>query len=216
MKFEIKSWWSGDILFSIETDSLKLALQAGVKQGADLKGADLKGADLEGADLEGAYLEGAYLKGADLKGADLKGADLEGAYLEGAYLEGADLKGADLEGAYLKGAGLEGAYLKGADLGSKIEIPTIEKPYTKILEAIKGEGKLEMSNWHKCETTHCIGGWVSHLAGEKGKKLEDFVGMPATATLILKKSGARIPNYWADNETAMKFVEEQAKKEASV
>ena len=61
MKIEIKSRWDAKLLFEIEAGSLKLALEAAVKQGADLKGAYLKGANLKGAYLEGAYLEGAYL-----------------------------------------------------------------------------------------------------------------------------------------------------------
>jgi uncharacterized protein YjbI with pentapeptide repeats len=150
LKFEIKSRWTGDILFSLETDSLKLAVQAAVKQGAYLEGAYLEGADLKGADLKGAYLKGADLEGADLKGADLKGADLKGAYLKGADLEGADLKGADLkgadlEGAYLEGADLEGAYLEGAYLkgaylkGADLEGAYLEGAYLKgaYLEPIK-------------------------------------------------------------------------------
>ncbi len=79
MKIEIKHRWNASVLFSIETDTFKLAVQAAVGQGADLRGADLKGADLEGADLKGADLKGAYLEGADLKGADLRGAYLKGA-----------------------------------------------------------------------------------------------------------------------------------------
>ena len=137
MKIEIKQRWSGNVLFSLETESLKLCVEAAVKsradlegaylKGADLEGAYLEGADLEGADLEGAYLKGAYLKGADLKGAYLEGADLEGAYLKGADLEGAYLKGADLEGADLKGADLKGADLKGADLeGADLEGADLE------------------------------------------------------------------------------------------
>ncbi len=106
MKIEIKSIYSGSVLFSFQTESLKLALEAGVKSGAYLKGADLNGADLNGAYLKGAYLSGAYLKGANLSGANLSGAHLEGAHLKGADLSGANLSGANLEGAYLKGANL--------------------------------------------------------------------------------------------------------------
>jgi len=91
MKFEIKSRWSGALLFECEADSLRIAVQLAVKKKTNL--------------------EGAYLEGADLRGADLEGADLEGAYLEGAYLKGAHLEGANLEGAYLEGANLKGAYL---------------------------------------------------------------------------------------------------------
>jgi hypothetical protein len=124
VKIEIKSRWTGSILFVAEIGSMKLAVEAAVREGADLTGAylkgavltgaDLTGADLTGADLTGAYLTGADLTGADLTGAVLKGADLKGADLKGAVLTGADLTGADLTGAVLKGAVLKGADLKGA------------------------------------------------------------------------------------------------------
>ena len=59
MKFEIKARITGKGLFSIETETLKLCLEAAVKKSAYLRGADLGGADLRGA----------YLRGADLRGA---------------------------------------------------------------------------------------------------------------------------------------------------
>ena len=71
MKFEIKSRFSGAVLFSLETESLKLTLEAAVKSGAYLRGADLRGAYLGGADLYGANLRGADLYGANLGGANL-------------------------------------------------------------------------------------------------------------------------------------------------
>ena len=64
MKFEIKSRFSGAIIFSIETDNFKLAVEAAIKSGADLYGADLSGANLSGADLSRANLSDA--KNADL------------------------------------------------------------------------------------------------------------------------------------------------------
>ncbi len=117
MKFEIKSRWSGDVLFSVETESLKMCVEAGVKSMANLYGADLRGANLYGANLYGANLYGADLYGADLYGADLGGADLRGANLDGANLSRANLGGANLYGADLDGADLRGANLHGADLG---------------------------------------------------------------------------------------------------
>ena len=96
MQFEIKSRWSGTVLFSVEADTLKLAVEAAVKSGADLEWADLEGADLRGAHLEGADLRRADLEWAHLEGADLDGADLDGAHLEWANLEGANLEGANL------------------------------------------------------------------------------------------------------------------------
>ena len=126
MKFEITSRWSGAVLFSLETESMKLTVEAAIRTGAVLRGADLRGADLTGAvltgadltgaDLTGADLTGAVLTGAVLRGAVLTGADLTGAVLTGADLRGADLRGADLTGAVLTGAVLTGADLTGADL----------------------------------------------------------------------------------------------------
>ena len=74
MNFQIKNKFSGAVLFSLETENIKLCLEAAVKSKVDLGGADLGGADLRGA-----YLRGADLSGADLRGADLRGADLRGA-----------------------------------------------------------------------------------------------------------------------------------------
>ena len=90
--FEIKNRFTGSVMFSLETDSIKLCVEAAVKTGADLRGAYLGGANLRGA----------YLGGADLGGADLRGADLRGADLGGADLRGADLGGADLGGAKIR------------------------------------------------------------------------------------------------------------------
>jgi hypothetical protein len=138
MKIQIKSRWSGEVIFEhyCENNTIAITLRAAVEieanlygaylegaylKGANLKGANLYGANLKGANLYGAYLYGANLEGANLYGANLKGANLYGANLKGANLYGANLKGANLEvanleGANLKGANLEGANLKGANL----------------------------------------------------------------------------------------------------
>ena len=97
MLIEIKHRFTDTVLFALdrEENSLKITLEAAVK--------------------DGAYLQGADLQGADLRGANLRGADLECADLEGAYLEGAYLRGADLHGAYLRGA----TYGEGVLIGLK-------------------------------------------------------------------------------------------------
>ena len=76
VKIEIKSWFSGDVLFEYESDNatMKKAVEAAVDDNADLSGADLSGADLSDADLRDADLSGADLSGADLSGTDLRGA----------------------------------------------------------------------------------------------------------------------------------------------
>ena len=102
MKFEIKHRWSGAVLFSLETDRLKLCVEAAVKSGAHLRGADLEAQDLGSADLRGADLRDADLSDADLGDADLSDAYLRGADLRAAYLGSAHLRGADLRGAKLR------------------------------------------------------------------------------------------------------------------
>ena len=112
MQFEIKSHWSGAVIFTADieadesaSDSIKigLAVKVAVKARANLLGASLNGADLRGADLRGADLRDADLRGASLSDANLLGASLNGADLRDANLRGADLRDADLRGANLKG-----------------------------------------------------------------------------------------------------------------
>ena len=50
MKYEIKSFLSGAVLFSLECDSFKVCIEAAVKSGANLSRAYLSGAYLSGAD----------------------------------------------------------------------------------------------------------------------------------------------------------------------
>ncbi len=115
MKFEIKSRWTGGVLFSLDCGSLRLCIEAAVKSRANLYSADLSGANLSGADLSGADLSRANLSGANLYSANLSRANLYSADLSGANLSGADLSGADLSGADLSGANLSGADLSGAN-----------------------------------------------------------------------------------------------------
>ena len=91
VKIEIKSWFSGDILFEYESDNatMKKAVEAAVDDNANLRDADLRDADLRDANL----------RDADLSGADLRDADLRDANLSGADLRDADLSGADLRDA---------------------------------------------------------------------------------------------------------------------
>jgi hypothetical protein len=136
---------------------------------ADLAWADLTKADLTGADLTKANLAGADLTGADLAWADLAWADLTKANLAGADLTGADLAGADLTRANLTGADLTRAR------GIAIAADAPQRLRAAAAAALQ-EGALEMCTWHTCNTTHCLGGWLIHQAGEVGRLLEDAVG----------------------------------------
>ena len=66
IKIQIKSRWTGQILFEYEKDNntIKDTVLEAVKSSADLSDADLRGADLSRADLRSADLRGANLRDA--------------------------------------------------------------------------------------------------------------------------------------------------------
>ena len=187
---QIKSRFNGSVLFEGKFGSLKLCVEAAVEAGANLAGAD----------LAGAYLARAYLAGANLAGANLAGA----------YL--AD---ANLAGAYLADANLAGAYLADANLASALKIKPEEIPIIPNIDAaieaeIDAGGVLDMSSWHGiddhwCGTTHCRAGWAVHIAGEKGKALQDKVGPQMAGTLIYHASrpGQPAPHFFASTNEAL-------------
>ena len=84
MKFELRHRASGCVLFALETESLRLCVEAAIRSRASLSSANLPGADLSYANLSHTDLSGANLSGADLSGANLSGANLSGANLSGA------------------------------------------------------------------------------------------------------------------------------------
>jgi hypothetical protein len=212
---------------------LGYAVKEAIKARADLAGAYLAGADLARADLAGADLARADLAGAYLADANLAGADLAGADLAGAYLADADLAGADLAGAYLADAYLADAYNVPETNGSEAtepyeraitdeqraaryakrsakfrernpDVPVIEQLDAKILAAVEnGAGKLDMSRWHSCQTTHCRAGWAITLAGDAGKALEEKYGPHHAGRMLYIASTGRVPHFFADNAGAM-------------
>jgi hypothetical protein len=118
MKFEINNRFNGSIIFSIETSSWKLAVEAAIKSGADLRYANLSYADLRYADLSSADLSSADLRYANLRSANLSYANLRSANLSYADLRSADLSSANLSYADLSYADLRYADLSSADLSS--------------------------------------------------------------------------------------------------
>ena len=75
-----------------------------------------------------------------------------------------------------------------------------------------------MGDWHKCETTHCRAGWVTTLAGEAGKTLEDEIGPASAAALIYIASDPtidRVPNFYCGNAAALADMKRLAEQEAS-
>ena len=121
MKKEIKSWLTGNVLYSAVAENIKELLMSAIKAGVNLSHADLSGADLSCTDLSGAKLSHATLYCADLSGADLCRADLSHATLCRANLSHATLCRADLSGADLYRADLSCTDLSCTDLsGAKL------------------------------------------------------------------------------------------------
>ena len=112
-------------------EGLRINLEGGWLNGADLREARLEhavlnGAQLQWADLLEARLQGAFLWRAQLHGARLRVARLQEALLLSAHLQGADLTGAQLHkanlgGARLRGANLSWARLYGATLWASVQ-----------------------------------------------------------------------------------------------
>ena len=68
MKIEIKNRFSGEILYSLECNSIRECLEKAIRRNADLRDANLSGANLSGANLLGANLSRANLSGTNLSG----------------------------------------------------------------------------------------------------------------------------------------------------
>ena len=104
----IRNRWNNEVIYTHEAEgaTLRDAVLAAVRQGADLSDADLRAANLSAADLRDADLRAANLSAADLRDADLRDADLRAADLRDADLRAADLRAADLRAADLRAADL--------------------------------------------------------------------------------------------------------------
>ena len=151
-------------------------------QRANLIGANLDGANFFGANLSRANFIGANLSRANFIDANLDGANLIGTNLDGANLDGASLNHASLNHANLNHASLNHANLDGA-VGLAIAADAPQRLRAAAAAALQ-EGALEMSAWHTCETTHCLGGWLIQQAGDMGRLLEAAAG-PSMAGLML-------------------------------
>lgn len=99
-------------------------------------------------------------------------------------------------------------------------IPTIENIHTRVLEAVSQPNALDMSDWHKCNTTHCRAGWVVHLAGAAGYELERFHNTALAAQLIYRQSSPSLPvspvHFFEPNEAAMADIKAMAERESAL
>ena len=78
-----------------------------------------------------------------------------------------------------------------------------------MYEVTLQSGALNMDKWHTCKTTHCRAGWVIHLSGEGGKKLEERLSTPIAALRIYRESSdleVHIADFYKTNEEAMEDI----------
>jgi hypothetical protein len=199
---------------------------------ANLTDANLAGVNLAYANLEYANLAGVNLADANLAGTCLAEADLTRVDLTDANLTDANLAGVNL--AYANLAGVNLAYAKNAPKLPQTEeteeerearyaaraarfrerfpeVPVVEALDAKILSAINVEGcALDMSTWHKCETTHCRAGWAVTLAGKEGAELEAKYGPEDAGRRIYLASTGYVPNFFASNDAALEDIKARA------
>ena len=187
MKIQLKTVF-GDVIIEGDSSSIADAVKAALVAKKSLRYADLRSANLRSANLRSADLRSADLRSANLRSADLSSADLRSADLSSADLRSADLR-----------------YVFKA-------LPDLKNPDALILAAIENGGKLEMSDWHKCETTHCRAGWYIQLAGPAGAMLEAVYGAPAAGAIIFTKSypDKPVPDFYASNDDALADIKANA------
>jgi hypothetical protein len=171
---------------------------------------DLRNQDLSGLsginpllyyDFENCDLQDASFWNSDLTNTSFKNSNLSGVTFCGANLTGADFRGADIEGSNFGETNLTGAKFDPGIFSTKEEEMKIISNILEILDS--GKGKLDMRNWHTCETTHCVAGW---LCPELGDPESQAAFLAPTATMY----------FYSDNETAMAALRRIASGEESI
>ena len=70
--------------------------------------------------------------------------------------------------------------------------------------ALASEDALDMTDFHRCDTVHCVAGWAIHNEGEAGYALERRVG-PHNAGLMLLGVGAA-SRFYMETEAAREWL----------
>ena len=154
-------------------------------------------------------VEGDTLSEANLSEADLSEADLSGADLRWANLSEADLSGANLSEADMRWANLSRANLSGAKLPAVEAMPTLKVDILNAVNTTPFDCKLDMTQWHTCETVHCLAGWAVTLH-PNGKQLESLIGTNAAGALIFNASVGEVPDFYSSEDTAIEWLKKEA------
>ncbi|WP_299476963.1 hypothetical protein, partial [uncultured Paracoccus sp.] len=121
-------------------------------------------------------------------------------------------------GLYLSGTPIT-ALPESIRLGGRsiADAPVIADIHQRVYAAASVEGALDMSDWHTCATTHCRAGWVVHLAGKAGYKLERHLDSTANAAMLIYAASdpARpVPDFYASDKDALEDMRRCAEREA--
>jgi len=181
MKFEIKKRFSGDVMFSCELIAEIAVKSYGLQLGFAVKKAIEAGADLARANLAGAN-------------------------------NVPETNGSDAANAEEPGDRAERQGQRAAKFRERFpDVPVVDQLDAKILAAVEsGAGRLDMSAWHTCKTTHCRAGWAVALAGNAGQALESRYGTEDAGRRIYLASAGRCPWFFDSNERALADIRAQA------
>ena len=183
---EIRSRYTGAVLWRGEAISLRAAVEAAVAVGADLTDTDL------------------------LAGANLTDADLTDAYRSESSAKPETERRAEWEARRAQSRKARAEAFRSRNPN----VPVVEKLDLRILKAIEsGAVSLEMGTWHSCETTHRRAGLSIHLAGDAGYALEKELGPERAGRAIYLASTGRAPDFFASNEAAMADIRRCAETE---
>ena len=95
------------------------------------------------------------------------------------------------------------------------DVPVVPHLNARIYASVTTDGgKLDMSTWHVCDTTHCRGGWTVVHAGAAGAVLEAKTSTQTAAALIYLASTGCVPNFFASNEVALEDLKRGAAEDS--
>lgn len=132
-------------------------------------------------------------------------------------INGGNFVEAELSDVIVKGSDLLGPESAQSLINKGITTfpPSVDFIHQKVLHNAK-IGGLDMGDFHTCDTTHCIAGWAIHLAGDKGYYAEQKLDPENAGAMIYLASDRqleKIPNFYTDDESAMRELEYLAAKE---
>jgi hypothetical protein len=163
---------------------------------------DFHHSDLTWATFIGAKMQHAVLTVCVAQKADFTGADLTASDFFAAKLSKSDFRGADLRGVKFAASTLTWCkFNKGAMAAGWEDLPEIPDLRQQILQQLENGGRLDMSAWHKCQTTHCIAGWAIVLADAKFQSVRHNPALVGAGLFV--RSDGMVPNFFGSEPEAM-------------